>query len=185
MFNSNPLIWSSCLLRMLLSRCSVCVCVCVAERERVRVGGGSYLGNPLRGAAGPWQRHWAPGRWRHRGAVWGRTSCYRRSLLHPAQASGSVSPDAAAWRVRGPIPATARRGDTANKWEVCAPPKNKMNPDMYAFHTDDHCCHILLLSWSLSPLALHKSLPLTPPPPKPRLTEKRIYFQINEETRKS
>lgn len=66
----------------------------------------SYLGIPLKGAAGPWQRRSAPGRWRRRGAVWGRTSCYRRSLLHLAQASGSVSPDAAAWRSRGPIQRT-------------------------------------------------------------------------------
>lgn len=69
--------------------------------------GGSYLGTRLKGAAGPWQRCSAPGRWRRRGAVWGRTSCYRRSLLHPAQASGSLSPGAAAWRDRGPVQVTA------------------------------------------------------------------------------
>lgn len=72
-----------------------------------QTGFGPYRGSPLTGAAGPWQRRWAPGRWRRMGAVWGRTSCYRRSLLHPAQASGSVSPDAAAWRDRGPIQVTA------------------------------------------------------------------------------
>lgn len=69
---------------------------------------GSHLGTRLKGAAGPWQRCSAPGRWRRRGAVWGRTSCYRRSLLHPAQASGSLSPGAAAWRDRGPVQQTAR-----------------------------------------------------------------------------
>lgn len=92
----------------------MCECVCVCWRARDT---DSYLGSPLRGAAGPWQRRSAPGRWRRRGAVWGRTSCYRRSLLHPAQASGSVSPDAAAWRDRGPIQVTAaaRRGEKKEK----------------------------------------------------------------------
>ena len=99
---------------LIFKRCAFTCANRACARPRVCVRG-SYPGNPRRGAAGPWQRRSAPGRWRRRGAVWGRTSCYRRLRLHPAQASGSVSPDAAAWRDRGPIQVTASHRHTQGR----------------------------------------------------------------------